>query len=412
MSSDDPSGSRTGFLQHMAQTFKSLRHPNFRLYCTGIVASLVGSWMQIVVMGWVAYQLTQSSATLGLLSCASLIPTIAFSLPAGWAAGRFDRRKILLVTQSLAFCQAIALTVLAASGMVQIWHLVALSAVLGTLVAFELAARFPLIGELVEPSEIGNACSLDAFIFYGARASGPALGGILLSVISPTACFAINAASYAFELVTLMLIRKKPSEVRIGGGAVTDGLRFLMRKENAAFFLLMAACSFFCAYLPLMPAYVSQCVNGNATTLGLLVAASEVGALVASLWLAQKVTKTLAGPVRFGALLSAGFLALTAFSTADWSSTLLFLPLGFFGTVTLMGVHALMQERVDNGTRGMMTAMFWMTNLGLQSAGALCMGYLAEFTGIGGALAVSAVLCALTAMAFIAAGSLRRKAAE
>ncbi len=394
-------GPRGSFLDAARQTFKSLRHRNFRWYCCGIVASLIGSWMQIVVMGWLAYQLSHSSATLGLLSCASLIPTIAFSVPAGWVAGRFDRRKILLVTQSLAFCQALTVTALAATGTIEVWHLVALSAVLGTLVAFELAARFPLIGELVDPKEMGNACSLDAFIFYGARASGPALGGLLLTVLSPALCFGLNTASYAFELVTLLMIRKRPSEVRTTGGAITDGIRFLLRSDNRPIFLLMAACSFFCAYLPLMPAYVAERLGGNATTLGLLVAASEVGALLASLWLARRLTPTLTGPVRVAALLASLCLLAAAFSGYTWCSALLLLPLGFFMTVNLMGVHALMQERVDNDTRGMMSAMFWMTNLGLQSAGALCIGFLGEGTGIGGALALAAIASVLAGVVAI-----------
>ena len=393
-----PCGASSRFLDAARQTFRSLRHRNFRLYSVGIMSSLIGSWMQIVVMGWLAYQLTHSSGTLGLLSFASLIPTIAFSLPAGWVAGRFDRRKILLVTQSLAFCQAITVTALAATGTVQVWHLVALSSVLGVLVAFELAARFPLIGELVEPQEIGNACSLDAFVFYGARASGPAIGGLLLSVFSPAICFGINAASYALELTTLLLIRKKPSETRTTGGAVSAGLRFLLRADNRAMFLLMAACSFFCAYLPLMPAYVSELVAGGATTLGLLVGASEVGALLASLWLARKLTGTLGRSVRIAALGAAVFMVVASFSGSAWCSALLLLPLGFCTTVNLMGVHAVMQERVDNDTRGMMSSMFWMTNLGLQSAGALCIGFLGEHFGIGSALASAGFACVLCAV--------------
>lgn len=393
----------SSLLEAARQTFRSLRHRNFRWYSAGIAVSLIGSWMQIVVMGWVAYQLTHSSATLGMLSAASLIPTLALSLPAGWVAGRFDRRKILMVTQSLAFCQAVTVTLLTATGMIEVWHLVTLSAVLGSLVAFELAARFPLIGELVTPEEMTNACSLDAFIFYAGRATGPALGGLLLGFLSPTACFAINASSYLLELVTLLMIRKKPSAVDKKSGALSAGLRFLMRSDNRNMFLLMAACSFFCAYLPLMPAYVAEQVSGGASTLGLLVAASEVGALIASLWLARKLSATVGSSVHIAALAAAVVLGMAAFSGYTWCSALLMLPLGFFTTVNLMGVHAVMQERVDHPTRGMMTSMFWMTNLGLQSAGALCMGYLAEYTGIGLALCLSAVACAVSAVTAMAA---------
>lgn len=409
MSADGSSanGSST-FVEAARQTFRSLRHRNFRWYSMGIAVSLIGSWMQIVVMGWVAYQLTHSAATLGLLSCASLIPTIALSLPAGWVAGRFDRRKILMATQSLAFLQAITLTILAASGMVQAWHLVALSAVLGSLVAFELAARFPLIGELVTPEEMTNACSLDAFIFYAGRASGPAIGGLLLGVFSPSTCFAINVCSYAIELFTLMMIRKKPSVTEKKSGAIAAGWRFLMRSDNRNIFLLMAACSFFCAYLPLMPAYVAEQVSGGATTLGLLVAASEIGALLASLWLARKLSATVGSSVHIAALLASVILGIAAFSGYAWCSALLMLPLGFFTTVNLMGVHAVMQERVDHGTRGMMTSMFWMTNLGLQSAGALCMGFLGEYYGIGPALFFSAAACLVSAVVAMIA---RRRAA-
>jgi MFS family permease len=233
----------------MSQTFKSLRHRNFALYCAGIAASLTGSWMQSVAIAWVAFSLTGSSTVLGMVAFATLVPTIAFSLPAGWMAARYDRRRILLVTQAIAALQALALVALTATGHVQVWHLLALSALLGGLIAFELAARFPLIAELVDRDELMNACSLDSFLFYTARAAGPALGGVLLGWFGATVCFSINVASYAIELVTLLAIAKPPSIARESGGDLKETLAFFLRPGNRAVMALMSLTSLFAVHL-------------------------------------------------------------------------------------------------------------------------------------------------------------------
>ncbi len=272
----------------MSQTFKSLRHRNFALYCAGIVASLTGSWMQSVAIAWVAFSLTGSSTVLGMVAFATLVPTIAFSLPAGWIAARYDRRRILLVTQAIAMLQASVLVALTVTGHVQVWHLLALSSLLGGLIAFELAARFPLIAELVDKDELMNACSLDSFLFYTARAAGPAVGGVLLGLFGASVCFEINVASYALEIVTLLLISKPPSIRKESGGDLKETLAFFWRQENRAVMALMSLTSLFAVYLALMPVFAKNILHGSATTLGALVAASEVGALLASLWLARR----------------------------------------------------------------------------------------------------------------------------
>lgn len=378
----------------MNETFRSLRHRNFALYCAGIAASLTGSWMQSVAIAWVAFSLTGSSTTLGMVAFATLVPTIVFSLPAGWVAARVDRRRILLFTQAIAMLQALSLVALTATGHVQVWHLLALSSALGGLIAFELAARFPLIAELVEKKEIMNACSLDSFLFYSARAAGPAVGGLLLGWFGATVCFSINVASYTVELLTLLAIQKPPSQVKESGGDLKATLAFFWQNGNRAVMALMSLTSLFAVYLALMPVFAKNILHGGATTLGALIAASEVGALVASLWLARRpndasLTQTLGYAALAMSVLLTGF----CFSTNIYISLALLMGCGFALTVVLMGAHGMMQVSVSDELRGMMASLFWMINLGLQSIGALLLGWLAESYGAPWMLIAGAALC-------------------
>lgn len=378
----------------MSKTFKSLRHRNFALYCAGIAASLTGSWMQSVAIAWVAFSLTNSSAVLGMVAAATLLPTLIFSLPAGWVAARYDRRHILLATQAVALLQAAALVFLTATGQIQVWHLLLLSSLLGGLIAFELAARFPLIAELVDKDELMNACSLDSFLFYTARAAGPAVGGILLGCFGATVCFGINVASYAVELITLLLISKPVSVRKESDGDLKETLAFFMRPGHLAVMALMSLTSLFAVYLALMPVFAKNVLSGDATTLGALVAASEIGALLASLWLARRPNDSgLTKPLGVAALFMSVLLVAFSLSTVLWLSLALLVALGFALTVVLMGAHGMMQVAVNDELRGMMASLFWMINLGLQSIGALLLGWLAETYGAPHVLVAGALVC-------------------
>jgi MFS family permease len=378
----------------MSRTFKSLRHRNFALYCAGIAASLTGSWMQSVAIAWVAYSLTGSSAVLGMVAFATLVPTIVFSLPGGWIAARYDRKRILLVTQSLALLQSAVLVFLTATGQIHVWELLALSSVLGGLIAFELAARFPLIAELVDKDELMNACSLDSFLFYSARALGPAVGGVLLGVFGATVCFSINAGSYIVELITLLAIAKAPSVRKESGGDLKATLAFFWRPGNRAVMVLMSLTSLFAVYLALMPVFAKGILPGNATTLGELVAASEVGALLASLWLARRPNDSgLIPTLGWSSLAMSALLVGFCLSSSLYLSLALLVGVGFCLTIVLMGAHGMMQCTVSDELRGMMASLFWMINLGLQSVGALILGWLAETYGAPWMLIVGAIIC-------------------
>jgi MFS family permease len=382
-------------------TFRSLRHRNFLLYCTGIIASLTGTWMQLVAIGWVAYQLTGSTLVLGAVSFANLVPTITLSLLGGTVAGRFNRRNILLATQTFAALQATLLLVLTWTGAIQVWHLVALSAALGASVAFELPARFAMIPEMVEGDEVLNAFSLDSFIFYFARAAGPAIGGVLLGLWGAVAVFAINVATYAFELCTLLLIRYKNALPASARGSVREALRFYWSPRIRNSFLLVSLGSFTAVYLAFMPKF-TDIVHGSASDLGLLVAASEVGALLASLWLARvKNAATLDRAIGWNAVVLAIALAAFAYSQNLVLSALLLAPIGWTLTTLVMGGHGIVQTTAPDELRGLISSIFWMLVLGLQSCGALALGVLAQGIGLPASFAAAAGVTAVCAVIYL-----------
>ncbi|MGH9549144.1 MAG: MFS transporter, partial [Terriglobales bacterium] len=365
MAKETISGAVAALQHRLAETFRSLRHRNFALYCGGIAASLTGSWMQAVAMGWLAFSLTGSAFMLGLVASASLIPSIALNLLGGWCAGRFDRKKILLVTQSIEMVQAFALAALTATGHIHPWQLVMFSAILGCLIAFELPARFALIAHLVTEKERLNAYSLDSFLFYTGRALGPAIGGLLLGAFGAAACFGLNGFSYLAELATLLAIRLTPEQQAATASGIKHALLFVSKTAEVRRVMLMVAVTCFTAvYLAMMPAFTAR-LHGDASTFGILVAASEFGALVASLWLANQGEG--GGLLKRIGLAGAVLVAVETafcFSTVTWLAAILLVPTGFMLTVVLMGSHGIVQLRAPDELRGVISSLFWMIALG------------------------------------------------
>src|SRR5512136_771458 len=195
----------------LSSTFSALRHRNFRLWFIGQTLSMVGTWMQSVAQGWLVFQLTGSEFALGAISFIGTLPTLFLMLPAGALADRIPRRQVLLVTQTAMMLFAFILAILAATHVLQVWHVGVLAACLGIANSFDAPARQALAVEMVEDQrDLTNAIALNSTIFNLARVVGPAIGGAVLAALGATWCFALNGLSFLAVIAALLMMRLPP----------------------------------------------------------------------------------------------------------------------------------------------------------------------------------------------------------
>ena len=203
-------GKSTGKLRGM---FRALDYRNYRLFFVGQGISLIGTWMQQIALSWLVYRLTDSVFLLGAVTFSSQIPSFLLGPFAGVLADRFDRKKVLLVTQALSMVQASTLAVLVLTGSIEVWHVLTLSALLGTINAFDMATRQAFVVQMVDQREdLSNAIALNSSMFNMARLVGPTIAGILIAAVGEGMCILINAISYIAVLASLLLMRLKPFE--------------------------------------------------------------------------------------------------------------------------------------------------------------------------------------------------------
>ena len=184
--------------------FRSLQYRNYRLFFSGQSISLIGTWMQRIAMPWLVYHMTGSALLLGVVGFAGQIPTFLLSPVAGVLTDRWSRYRVLLVTQIISLIQAFVLARLCLLGIIQIWHIVVLSIILGCINAFDVPARHSFIIDMVEKKEdLGNAIALNSLMFNGARLIGPSIAGVMLATTGEGICFLINAISYIFVILSL-----------------------------------------------------------------------------------------------------------------------------------------------------------------------------------------------------------------
>jgi len=381
------------------QTFKSLSDRNFRIYNLGMFLSNVGTWMQGVALSWLVYRLTGSAAALGLISFASNIPLLLLTYVGGVVADRFDKRKILFITQILAMVQAVILTLLVAFNLATIPILIGMAVFLGIVTAFDVPARQSLVPLMVkDPNDMPNAIGLSSATFHVSRMIGPALGGLLIASFGETICFGLNAVSFIAALVGLSRISvpsAKPSrkaDISASGKPQETILQTIKRPEVFTLLFLAAFVSTFgMQYSILMPVIVDKLLHGQSAQFGLLSACAGLGALIGALTIAATGTRPglrkRVGQATF--VLSFALCAL-AFSKIMALSVVAIVLCGTCLSTHWSGGNSLMQKCVDPAARGRMMGVYTTFTLGLAPLTALISGWTAEHYGVTVALLVSA----------------------
>lgn len=388
--------------------FRALRYRNYRLFFLGQGISLIDTWMQQIALSWLVYRLTDSVFLLGAVTFCSQVPSFLLGPFAGVVADRFDRHKILLITQMLSMLQASILAALVLTEAIQIWHVMALSVFLGIINAYDVATRQAFVIQMVDKREdVSNAIALNSSMFNMARLVGPSVAGILIAAVGEGICFLINAISYVAVIGSLLLMRLKPFERRVQKRKVWQSLKegfgyaFGFPPIRALISIVACLSMFGMPFSVLMPVFARDILHGNANTLGYLMGASGVGALTGAMFLAQRKTVVGLGKVMIFTMLTFGFgLIAFSFSKVLLISLVCMLFSGFGMIVTMASCNTLLQTIVDDDKRGRVMSLYSMAFMGMAPFGSMLAGTVAEYIGVSITLSACGLLCAISIVPF------------
>jgi MFS family permease len=381
---------------------------NYRLYFLGQCGSLIGTWIQHVAMSWLAYRLTGSPFLLSLVTFAGQIPVFFFASFAGVIVDRVDRRMLLITTQVLSCLHAGLLAFLTLSGLIQVWHLVALGLFFGTVNAFDAPTRHSLVGELVEEKkDLGNAVALNAAMFNGARLVGPSIGGLLIGALGEGICFLLNGISFLAIIFTLLAMRmpkrKKEIEPRAIFHQLKEGYRYILGLPPVLYLLILMGLIGFMGmpFMMLLPVFAKDILHGGPQTFGFLMSASAAGSFIGALSLASR--SSLLGLGRLNVIATIAFGAgIIVFSFSR--SMVLSMSILFFTGLSMI-VHAassqtMLQTIVDEDKQGRVMGCVGMVTMGMTPFGSLLAGFFASRLGAPNALIINGVFCIGAALFF------------
>jgi MFS family permease len=384
------------------QTFSSLRIRNYRLYFTAQLISVSGTWMQTVAQAWLVLHLTGSGVDLGIVVGLQFLPMLLFGPVGGLVADRFNKRQLLYLTQAAGGVLALVLGVLVVSHAVQLWQVYLLAALLGMVNVFDNPARQTFIMEMVGRDDLPNAVSLNTVVMNASRVVGPAIGGVIITVLGLGVCFFVNAASYIAVIVGLSMMRS--AELHPTGtvvrakGQIRDGFRYVWRTPSLRNTLLAVAVIGIFAYnfTVTLALLAKDTFHGGAGTYSVLTACMGIGAVAGGLLAAHRARPTprllqvLA--LVFGGLLAAVALAPDLLTAAVFIVFMGAASIGFIATA-----NASLQLGADPAMRGRVMALYAMAFLGTTPIGAPLVGAIAQWTNPRVSLLVGAVATVLSA---------------
>jgi MFS family permease len=388
--------------------FRSLQYRNYRLFFGGQSISLVGTWIQRIATPWLVYHLTGSALLLGVVGFAGQIPTFLLSPFAGVLTDRWNRYRILIVTQILAMIQALVLAILFFMGTIEVWHIIVLSVLLGCINAMDIPARQSFVIDMVGKKEdLGNAIALNSSMVNGARLLGPSIAGVLIASAGEGTCFLVNGLSYLIVIATLLKMKVEPGKINNKNKNVLKELRegisytFGFPPIKSVILLLGLISIMGMPYAVLMPVFAKEILHGGSHTFGFLMAASGLGALTGAIYLASK--KSVLGLERIIPL-SAGLfgVGLVAFSLSRFFplSLSLMVITGLGMMLQLASSNTILQTIVDDDKRGRVMSFYTMAFIGTAPFGSLMAGELANVLGAPNTLIIGGVLCILGALIF------------
>ena len=400
-SSPPPSAPRFG-------VFRALRHRNYRLFFAGQTVSLIGTWITRVATSWLVYRLTGSVLLLGVVSFASQIPTLLLTPFSGVLVDRWNRHRIMVVTQVLSMLQSFALAGLAFAGIITVRDVILLQLLQGIINAFDTPARQAYVAEMVtDRSDLPNAIALNSSMVNASRVIGPSIGGIIIAAVGEAWCFLIDGVSYVAVIASLLAMRVTPRVRPTTDHALIEELRAGFRyvagfpPVRSSLLLLALVSTLGMPYSVLLPAVARGTLHGDSHTLGFLMTAAGIGALGGAFYLASRRSVLGLGRVIPIAACTFGVgLVLFGFSRSVLLSLLVAPLIGGGMMVTMASTNTILQTIVEERFRGRVMAYYAMAFLGTTPIGSLIAGVVADRIGPTNTIILGGLACIAGALWF------------
>ncbi len=404
------------------RAFLALRHRNFRLFWTGQLISLIGTWMQTTGQAWLVLELTHSALLLGLVGALQFLPVLILSLFGGVLADRLPKRTVLRFTQSFATLQAFVLWILVATGEVRLWHVLVLASLLGLTNSFDMPTRQAFVVEMVGREDLPNAIALNSSLFNMARILGPGLGGLIIAWLGVAPLFLLNALSFIPVIIGLFLIdnstlyaqvKRTPSEKNAQGQgtlqSLREGLAYVARTPSILLIItVIGVVSLFgINFNVVLPLFATDVLHVGAVGFGFISSAFGFGSLCSALWLAWSNRRPGVTWLLYGIGIFCVLEILFALSHLYLLSLVLIAGVGFAQIAFSATANTIVQTVAPDRLRGRVMSVYMMVFAGSVPPGNLFTGGLAHLFGAPIALLAGAVLSLVAA---IVAGALRAPA--
>jgi MFS family permease len=398
----------------IGRTFSSLRSSrNFRLYLAGNTVSAIGTWMNFTASAWLVLQLTDSGTALGANVALYFLPVLLLGAYGGVLADRFDKRHILMITQSAYGIVALTLWALVATDVVQLWMVYGLSLASGIVTAIDNPSRQSFYVEMVGEEHVRNAVSMNSAAFTGSRVFGPAIAGVLIATIGIAACFLIDGLSYVAVLLALTAMR--PSELHPQKrstrqrGHLVAGLKYVwatdeLRRPLIAMAVVFTVSFNFAVFVPLL---AERTFDGDAGTFGALSALAGVGSFVGAIVMASRVPEPRMRDLALWSVASGVSLVLAGIAPTLWFAGLAMIPMGFTIMAFMITGNTMLQLNSRPEARGRVMALYGIVFLGSTPIGAPIAGVLGEHLGARVGFVLSGLVAGALGVALLAA---RRRA--
>jgi MFS family permease len=388
---------------------KAFDSRNYKLYFWGQAVSLVGTWIQRTAVYWVIYLHTHSTFMLGVGVFASQFPSFLLSAFGGLVSDRYNRYKVLFITQTASMVQAVLLALLVIFTHYNVWEVLCFSALLGIVNAFDVPARQSLVYELIDRKEdLGNAIALNSTMVNLAGLIGPAIAGFVLQGFGVGLCFLLNALSFIAVMISLWLMNlpafvPKPITQNVSEG-LKEGWRYLKQTPSIARVIVLLACTslFVLPYFTLLPVYAKEILHGNASTYGYLNSFTGLGAILGAVFLASlRRGKNLDRILIFMTIVFGLGLVLFAYTVNVYLSLLFAAVAGFGMMAQTTLVNTIIQTRVSPGMRGRIISYFAMAFFGMQPLGALLIGSISQYLHAQATMLFQGLIALVIAFSFV-----------
>ena len=389
--------------------FRTLQSRNYRLFFTGQFISLIGTMIQQIAVSWLVYRMTNSVFLLGLVGFAGQFPTFVITPFAGVWSDRFNRHKILVLTQALSLIQALALAILVLSGAITVWQIILLSLFIGCVNAIDMPNRQSFVIYMIDDrKDLSNAIALNSAMFNGTRFIGPFIAGVLIATTGEGICFLINALSYIAVIAALLSMKIDHIKGNVSKTSVLTELKegftyvFGNPKIRAILMLVMLTSIMGVPFIVLMPAFAKDILQGGPHTLGFLMSALGAGALLGAFYLASRTNiKGLLKIINMGAFIFGIGLIGCSLSQSLWISILMVFIAAFGMMVQVAAANTWLQTNVDDDKRGRTISFYVVSFMGMAPFGSLLAGSVAGFIGVPDTIFIGGIVCILGAIFFL-----------